>query len=199
MSHSSLYLVDEKGDVHHEKDYANGHGYAIPCWNYLAEKYLRKPGEDDNNFWIRWWLNEKCQGIWDLKKDARLERWEWICLLASFDYAMVKQENFEETAEAFTRMDLEHGKCHPTHVCHYLIMAFDLRRLAKSPAVKGACWIATSVGENLWEIYDECTCPSCGTVHQPDEGRPYNVNKDTRHFYVFDAKYPRQPEPVVKG
>lgn len=192
MSYSSLFVIDEDGDVQDTgKEYRNGHGYAMPVWTYLARKYLKQPGEDAHKFWVRWYYEGKIEPVFKLKADPRLERWEWIVLLTSFDHALVKKENFQETIEAFRMLHGQYKAIEPGNVCHYEEMANDIERMIGSPEVTGIGWNATSVSEDLWSVRDDCVCTACGNEHEKEDERHYNVKKDKRHFFVFDYDCPR--------
>lgn len=183
MSYSTMHVAHADGDVHDYKEYRNGHGYALPAWEYLANKYIpRLPGEDDSKFHIRWWYTDACKAVWALAKDKRLETWELLVLHASFDHAVVEREHFHKLAAAFEHIGREYAKIKPECVNHYPAMANDIRTLP--PEVQAICFTATSCGDNLWWAYDECECPNCGDSHRKEEGRPYNLKKDKSHWYV---------------
>ena len=178
-----MFTVASSGDVEHFGDYQNGLGFAMPIWTYLAEKYLRKPGEKDHEFFGRWWIQDNCRGVWALENDKRMERFERVVLLASFDRVIVRAENFKELAAAFDKFHDLYLEKKPQNVCHYRAMG---REIEKMEDVLGVCWVATSVGENLWTVYEDCECPKCKNVHQQEEPRPYNINIDNKHWFLFE-------------
>jgi hypothetical protein len=180
---STIWSVQANGDVLEEREFQNSHGYAMPAWSYLAEKYLRKPGEDDASFLGRWFLSGKCKEVWALKEDPRLERFEVIVLLTSFDHVIAKKEGFEELAAAFRKFHDEYKAKNPDNVCHYRAMANSIEKL--TPDIIGVAWNASSVGEPFWDVYDDCECPKCHSVHTVEETRPYNIYKDKGHWFLF--------------
>ena len=176
MSRSVLYVFGADGKVATESEYSNGWGYAMPVWNWLADRYL--PGNKT------WFIDGKGAPVFNLRDDPSLEDWERICLMASFDWAIVRKERFPDLVSAFrTAQDRIRGK-HPAHVCHYGPMADRIEALANHP-VMAVAWLATSVSESLWWVYDDCTC-TCGDVHKVQEGRAYNILADTSHWDVFE-------------
>lgn len=185
MSESVLHVVLENGDIVTRHEFGNGHGYALPVWSYLAEKYVRKEGESDSAFFGRWYIDSQCKDVWALKKDPRLERFERIVLLASFDRVIVKSGDFKELCDAFRKFENLYKEKYPNNVCHYQSMAYWIEK--QTAEIIGACFTATTVGENIWEVYDECECPTCGDSHRKEESRPYNINKDQGHWFLFES------------
>lgn len=185
MSYSRQYFFDADGKAVAGDEYRNGHGYCIPIWTYLADKYIAKlPGEKEADFYIRWWMTEKCAQVWAFATDPRLERWERITLLASFDHYVAKRENFNDIAEAFEKCDAAFKEKYRDHVCHYAAMAAEIRK--DGAAYQAVGWYGTSVSDSLWWVYDECECAKCGDTHQASEGRPYDLTKDDKHFVLFE-------------
>lgn len=188
MSCSTLYIARQDGLVRSYKEYRNGYGYAMPIWNYLAKKYLRKSGESDTDLNIRWFIRGQGKEVWDLWKDPRVEKWEKVCLNASFDKAMARREDFIEIAEAFEHFHSEYTNGEPGNVCHYAEMAGDIRALESE--VQAIGWRATSVSESLFWVYDDCECPKCGDSHRMQDGRPYDMNKDKGHWWIMEPNLP---------
>lgn len=179
MSYSTLYSLNVEGEVRGEKEYRNGHGYAMPIWSWLHEKYI-KPHDPGSYV-----LSGGGKPVFSLRDDPRLEDWERICLWASFDWAIVKAQDCPELTKAFRRLHEEFKAKLPDHVCHYGEMANDIDALVKSGAQGVAFW-ATSVAADDWGAnHGECTC-ACGNVHDNEEPRPYNINVDARHFFMFE-------------
>lgn len=193
MSHTTMHVFDKDGKATRHLEYGNSWGYAMPCWNYLADKYLRRPGENDIDLNVRWFIQGKGEPIWELMKDPRLEHWERIILGATLDRVFVKREHFADLATCFRKFDAETRKKHPNAVCHYAAMAQDLEQLpADTTAV---AWNATSVTETYWWKYDDCECPEDAECEH-EEGRPYDMNKDQGHWSLYDDQAIRQEAEV---
>jgi hypothetical protein len=185
VSYSTLYVIHPDGKVHDHKEYRNGWGYAMPVWTYLAEKYLGQPDDKEGDLTTRWWVRGQGKPVFDLKGDPRLERWERIALMASFDHVIVMREHAKELIDAFRKLDETLREKHPKHVTHYSTMARDIEVLLEDSKTTGVCWNATSVSETHWWVHDECTC-TCGDMHVKQEGRCYDISKDKNHWSLFE-------------
>lgn len=181
MSYSELFAVEKSGDVKGVKEYRNGHGYAMPIWNWLFEKYI-KPTNPGKYVYV---LSDEGKPIFALHDDPRLEDWERVCLWASFDYAVVDKGNVPKLVKAFRTFHDNYKGQYPQNVCHYAEMAGDIENIIKEGADGVAFW-ATSVACCEWTVQDECECKTCGDVHMKDEYRPYNVTTGEKHFLMFE-------------
>lgn len=184
MSRSTLYTFGPDGQATVHAEYPNAWGYAIPIWQRLARKYL----PDLAGFFLEPQASRK---IWALHDDPRLESWERICLLATFDRFIVRKGDFPKLIEAFRTFDSRYRFTDPGKACHYGRMAADIEVMPAEVVAVG--WQCTSVSEDLWEVEDEHKCPACGGMHSSGDSRPYNLNSDTGHEDLFSVPDPGKP------
>lgn len=177
MSYSTLHIVDDDGDICDDSQYANSWGFAAMIWSALVKKYAAQiPGIDPadryltSNFdnWPR---------LWKATDALPLEPWERDVLVATYDRAMVRGADLVRMAESMEAFQATHAE--QNRVCTLNAIAARLRDLAAGEKTKitapDVCFTATSVAEDLWYV----------PADDPDEeGRPYNVKKDTGHWFV---------------
>lgn len=148
----------------------------MAIWTSLAQRHL--PGADPYRG-----MMSGFQEVFDLLKTDRLARWEKIVLLTTCDGALVRAENFIETAEAMEKFHEEYKAMNEGKVFHPLKQAEALRELHSQIEKEG--WQA--VGWNQTSV--NADCPWYGRYEEDEEGEervPYNINKDTQHWWVFD-------------
>jgi hypothetical protein len=78
----------------------NAHRGARMIWEQLITLYL------DNTSFRKLVEEDKMDKLWDLVNDERLNKYERICLLYTFDYALIDRENIEELVEALKSMHI---------------------------------------------------------------------------------------------
>lgn len=176
MGYATLHVIQPGGDVEEWKEYHNSPGFAIPIWVWLAERYLGQTRPD--------WLLQEGTPLFDLRSDSRLEEWERICLWASFHYVIIERDDLRKLTAAFRVAERKFTEKNPGNQCHYGAMANDIQDLSASLNIRGVAFGTNSADWDGWTVNDECTC-KCGDIHQVDEERPYNIDKDEKHFSVF--------------
>ena len=92
-------------------------------------------------------------------------------MLSTFDNVMVRRENLFRLADYID----EWAKT-VDDPGHLLEQAVELREIAKDDDIQAVCWNATSVNYSPWWVYET----------ENDEGRAYNVDKDSKHWFLFD-------------
>lgn len=101
MSTSDLYILNRKS-TQHIAEFRNGWGSAPLVWDYLGDKYI-----DENPIYS---MSESyLKKVWALHKDSRLEEWERIPLLMTFDKAYVPLDKVIEASVACLRFNTEVG------------------------------------------------------------------------------------------
>lgn len=158
------------GFVARDARFYNACWFALVLWQHLQRRYL--PGE-----WYDYWSYAdssltKMQIVWDLWKDPRLSQSERVTFLATFDRALVRRSELLETARCFREVSADLGR-----ESHFAPMADRLEELFRDETVLCVCWYPHSVAEDLWWVEAEA---------DEEEGRPYNIDTDEGHFWVWD-------------
>lgn len=162
MSYSETKVVRKNNEVQSLTEYKNAWGGAAFIWTQLSGKYM-----DDEASWIT-----HSQGLWDLVQDRRLQDFERITLISTFDYVMIKRENFRLLASAYREFIEHYGT--RDRVCHLLEIAKELEGLADDKSVQALCFWWNSVGDDLWEIWDD------------DDYETYDISKGDDHWWLFE-------------
>ena len=87
MSSLSIVTFDKEGKINTAKRFRNSHLFYSLVWSELQEHYLGKKdyARPDSEWWSK---------TWQLVKDERLSYCEKIVLGMTFDYAVIRQEQF---------------------------------------------------------------------------------------------------------
>ena len=135
------------------------------------------------------------QYLWECVKDDKvnLRNWEYNVLVSTYDDAMVRREDLLKLADDYDKFE---EALHPKgRVCHLSSIAKDMRK-AYEDGAQGICFYAMSVGEDPWDgVYIEENPDDLDLEYGTEEYdeqeelwedsfRPYNVNTDTKHWYV---------------
>lgn len=173
MSRTTLYTIDQEGDAEIFDEFHNAWRGAAFIWTWLMWRYLpnvQDPKAEGLDFGRRHWIiNDE---LFDELEKATLSRRDRIIYETTKDYAIVRAENLLELAEMFESFAEEHGMA-----CSLSEQAQALRKMAatESSVCRGCCWQQTSVSDDLWYVRDE---------QGEDERRAYNVDRDTKHWFV---------------
>jgi len=168
MSYAELKIVEENGDVVGYKKYKNSHGGAAFIWTQLYDKYLK-----DHNISHDSWLfgGDK---LWKLSSDKSVPYFARKVLASTYDQVIIKRENLFDLVESFEKF-LEVFSSSKNIVCHLFNWIEDIREIYKDNFCQGIAFYQMSVGQDPWWVYDN-----------EDEGRPYNLEKDEGHWFLFD-------------
>lgn len=182
MSATEIFVANRTGEMVHAYDLRNAWGGGMAIWTSLAQRHLG--GLDPYRGMLSGY-----QEVFDLLKTDRLARWEKIVLLTTCDGALVRAENFIETAEAMEKFAEEYKAMNEGKVFHPAAQAELLRKLHDEIEKEGwqaIGWNQTSVnGDCPWYGgYEEF--PADDENEAGEERVPYNINKDTKHWWVFD-------------
>lgn len=208
MSYSELKAFDSEGYVVSLEEFRNSH-YIPVIWDTLAEKYgiherVEKELIAKNGvclaYEVRGYLMQDMTYVWDLQYDPNVSDSDWLLLMFTFDNAIVPPERIEELAIALEEFIVpekvvDHGKG----------FAACIRKAAREiDGIRGIALHATSVCEDPWgsvklpfDTCSECNGPievdSSGEVvckQFPEDHwsenprRPYNLDKDTKHWFI---------------
>lgn len=100
MSYTELFFMNKNKKVIKREKIENAHRGARMIWEQLIELYL------DNTSLRKLAEKDEYDKLWDLSNDERLTRHERICLLHTFDHALIDRENIEELVEALKSMHI---------------------------------------------------------------------------------------------
>lgn len=162
MSYTTIYLVPESGPITPYADFRNSWLGGWSVWDNLAKLYL---GREATHFM----LEKNMQAIWDLAGDDRLPDHHKLVLMSTFDTAMVKRDDCNRLADAFT----QYARDFPQHG-HIPEQAKALRQLADDPECFAVCWRQTSVSADVWRVFED------------EESRPYDISIDDGHWFMFE-------------
>lgn len=178
MSYSEL-IVFRNGLAEADSEYRNSHGTVTVVWDALLRKYeeLIYPEQASG-------IRGGWEKLWSVHKETPLplRQWEWIALQWSYDNALVRAPDLHAVADALDRFEDAHVIT-ARRVCHLGAIATRMRELEGVDAVG---LYATSVGDNPWSVYE----PPENEDEDDGEHRPYDLNRDTRHWFVDVAAKP---------
>ncbi|MHC4618529.1 MAG: hypothetical protein ACYTEQ_12340 [Planctomycetota bacterium] len=195
MSQTIVYAV-RNGNVEHFGECNNSFRGAMWIWKELGEKYF--PGKDMSPV-----SNSACRKIWALAKDTRLTDTEYYALLSTFDRAMVAQEYSDLVANALEAFEPGNEN---------LKRQAELIRCAVREGAEAIAWNQTSVNCDAWKVQesesdrlfsslharegmvitDELICAVMGEMFDESPNRPYNVNKDDKHWWILPRETVRE-------
>lgn len=166
MSYTEMFKVSKGGLVEWIAEFKNAFRGAFLVWNNMAKEYL---GQSAGLLMSR----DAMGPVWDLAKRKDIPLAHRIVLMATFDKVMVRQENIagglivavETYAETFDPGTL-------------LIQVKKLRELCNDRDCQAVCWNQTSVCAEAWWVDDD----------EKEEGRPYDITRDTGHWFLFDRE-----------
>lgn len=182
MSHTTIYVFDEKGNAEEYEDISNSWRGAMAIWNFLEEKYLPQfrpkyvPDSVPDSC-----IEEFChfkpkrtgsdlsdmQEIWELVNSTEVNVVDKICLATTFDYVVVRKEELDRVIEAFRSFQGNSS---------LLEQAAILERIKNEGNFIAVAWNQTSVCEPPWVVYDE----------EKDTCEPYNLYTGDKHCFLFD-------------
>ncbi|MBW1779264.1 MAG: hypothetical protein JRL30_00805 [Deltaproteobacteria bacterium] len=166
---SRCYVIefkDGKPDTYAE--FPNSWGGAARIWTSLYDKYMKDPAKEYDS-----WLMDYETKLWALATSEKLEPCERITMLATFDYAIIRRENFGKVA-ADLRGFVALNPAPSGSVDHVPAWA-DLIEASSAEAIG---FHGTSVSEDLWQEWDE----------DADEAVVYDLNKGDRHFEIYERE-----------
>jgi len=169
MSYTTLLATNKRGNLECIAEYSNSHGFAACIWDYLFDKYIEKKNDYDS------WLFD-AKRLWDLQKDHRLEEFERISLLVTFDNVMIRCKYKDVVVDALSEMYEAVKRTKPENVNNLRTICEDIKKLKGQRCF---CFIATSVNGDAWTS-DRC--------YKNGESRNYNIFKDKKHWFLFEQE-----------
>lgn len=100
MSYTELFFMNKNKKVIKREKIENAHRGARMIWEQLIELYL------DNTSLRKLAEKDECDKLWNLINDKRLNKYEKICLLYTFDYALIDRRNIKELINSLKNMHL---------------------------------------------------------------------------------------------
>jgi hypothetical protein len=177
MSCTTLYAAFEDGDMKPVHRYSNSYCGAFMIWTYMIDRYLAadKPTGP--------WLGNEAflQKLWDLVDDLSIPFAERVVLATTFDGVLVRGSEREKIAVCLMAV----SRLLPPQ--NHLDLQFD-DIFALPDTARAIGWQQTSVAPSFW-------CVS-SSLNEYDE-RPYNIDTDTDHWWLFDEiEQPEDRGPV---
>lgn len=107
------------------------------------------------------------KAVFALQKDSRLSECELFTLFATFDNVIIGKEHFEYARAKFEEFNKQCDS-------HFRSLSTLLQGL-EAKGYLGFCFNQTSVNSSPWEVWEG-----------EDDCRPYNINVDTKHWFLTD-------------
>lgn len=194
MSYAEVYRFEKDGRARLTGKARDSHGFASYIWQRLGEKYgIIKDG-------ISCLDEETSKRIWGLFKEDYVDLRDKIVLGATFDYAVIIKEAIPKLIEALRSFITEfpypiysesEGDTFPIKLPERVIEEIEkgtivtlieiLESEMANPKTVAIAFNATSVNDNAWQAE---TMGKNDRVYY----RTYNINKDDRHFLLFQPQ-----------
>ena len=165
-----MVVRSDSGDVEYHQEYGNAWGGHARIWTSIWDKYIKDHSKEYDT-----WLSpsENQERLWASYKDEHIPIQVRVVMAMTFDRVLIAKAQFKLMATTLRKfMELfPYGG-----VDHLPAWADELELLVDDETVDAVGFHATSVAENPFEVYRE----------EEDDSRPYNVNTDEGHAYLFD-------------
>jgi len=173
MSRLHLVVFDLQGHISTDKEYRNSHRFYSIVWRTLQESYLKEHKHPMGFFNEAVWA-----ATWELYKDDRLSYDEKVVLACTFDYAIIKREQFQTLIDCFKEYSIYHESG------HMWAIADDLRELMNNESVYGV-----GFEHSISDQWHEWACIPTGKLGEyGDEEYEYRWDfADPRTFYPIDV------------
>jgi hypothetical protein len=192
MSYSEIYVFGTDGDGTGSLELRNSSGGASIVWRYLVRKY-KDLMYDSHRGGPRapMFEHEMTEDLWKATQDGRVELrwWEWNVLNWTYDNALIRGEDLEPFVASLRMFEEAHAL--PGYVCHLPAVASHLEELIKASRPRAIGLYATSV----------CECPWWVGPDDDGEGRAYNIDRDTKHWFIDirRADYVKPAKPALEA
>lgn len=175
MSYVEVFKVEANGDVVSYNTAPNNHAGAPVVWEDLAKRH----GFSNSPYVMA--DIDGLERMWKSIGTGKLERWEELVLVCTFDHIWVPRELVVEASEAIDRFYHERGrrenwKGEITRIDYTLGTVARLMKeiVEKDPSAAGVAFNMCSANSSYWYVHD--------SQEEWDEGvsdpRPYNVLTD---------------------
>lgn len=189
MSYTTMYAFGADGNATDPVEFRNSHFHGPVIWSHLWKKYCYSPGDLDGEFGFM----TNTDKLWALQSDPRLTDDEWYVFMCTMDNAVVPPELLERVRKAF----LNFGQVLPeeriNHSGDYVAAILQFEQ--KIPGLRGVCWWSTSVIDDPWMVFVE---PD-GSPDFYGDYRPYNLDKDTKHWFLTTREANTQMRDSAAG
>lgn len=166
MSTMEIYRVESSGDVVLAGEASNSFGGAMHIWKTLHQAHISKRQLDDLELGRLLMSFSGFEQLWtSIRELPARDRW---VLGSTFDDVVIPVEHLATYLGHLKAFAQEH----PSETLGEAIAV--LEPLVGSE-IMGVAFNHTSVNHSPWTVYDD---------DEDDEGRPYNVNRDTDHFLL---------------
>lgn len=174
MSYSTIYIIDNDGDVVPYTEILNG-TLAMTIWDHISKEYG-----------LRLMFGENPE-IWSWCGKGKLKSHHDIVMAFTFDHVIVYKRDIPKLIEAFNEFMLE---------CPTENMKTQIETLTEiqEEDIIGVAWQQTSVSDNLWEINPMWEIDDDDYDEELDVTSPYNINNDDKHWDLFDELKLKQKE-----
>jgi hypothetical protein len=166
MSYTEIYKFKSDGNPEEFVEVRNAHRGAMAVWDFMEKKYL-PPVQ-----FSRMWGSDRAQAklIWDLARNEEIGAKERICMLSTYDDAIVYRKDIPALLEAFRSFPSQ---------CSLPEQADAIETLYREdPDFIAIGWNQTSVNGDDWMNF--------GGRDEDDEYIPYNILTDSgRHWSIF--------------
>lgn len=152
------------------EEFRNAWGGAARIWESLYARYLKDPGKEYDC-----WINDKTGRLWKLAHNAEVPFSARAVLVSTFDWAIVRRENFSRFVRDLREFDEQFPAPDGT-VNHLPGWASHIESLERDESVEAIGFLGTSVGESLFQEWDE----------EADAPIIYDLNERSEHFEVYE-------------
>jgi hypothetical protein len=156
----TLKKIEANGDVVDAAEFQNAWLFQIFVWDALSKKYIDQEANGLSD----------APKLWEFAGDGGLLEWfEWNVLAFGYDRALVRADDLPLLVSSLREFNNVYGGESPRNHCRDVADWLDRNK----DAIKGAGIYGTSVAEDFWTVDVD-----------DDEYRPYNVQRDTGHWFV---------------
>ena len=173
-----MNIVRGDGLVLPYKEYKNPWLFSMFNWNHLGEKYVpKKPNELSELWTYRVFIGGQCKDIFSLFSEPKITHEDRLALGMTLDGMVVRLAEFEDFVAVVRRFRAT-MKTQATHLDQIATDIDELRLKFQNDGfdVIGVSWWQSTMSDNFWEK----------KTRKKDEYRPYNLNKDRGHYFLYD-------------
>lgn len=196
MSYTEIYAFNENGYAYQYGETKNAWRSAPIIWKFMEEKYL--PPYIPNYVKCCYWYKPDMdydlickyleyrpsrfpdlsrdklgfKEICDLADNENVSTTDKIVLHTTFDYALVKKQDFDRIISAFQEFKAEGSSL--------LEQAEIFKEMMKDNSIIAAGWNQTSVNCDNWANFNNRYCIN------DDKDHAYNCLIDDKHYWIFD-------------
>jgi len=173
MSRVEVYSIAENGDLNYCGDARNAFGGAMHIWLTYAYQLGIVPPKIagvEHDLALGRLLTGGMEEVW--KRTGELSPRDQMVMRGTFDRVLIGRSQLPAYIEALLAFANEH----PTPTLDELLTV--LRLVLADESKRGVGFNQTSVCANPWWVDGD---------DEDDEGRPYNIERDSRHWWLNDV------------